>query len=128
MMKTRVFAVFADTPIVFFAVVIGVALTFRITVGVVRDARAVPVVVPTFATGSEPGLAETKVDAAAQVTATPAPSVEVGAAAKVQPFGTPAPARVAPKPRGHGRKPNIRVLHNFQPPTTPEEIQAASVQ
>ena len=23
---------------------------------------------------------------------------------------------------------NIRVLHNFQPPTTPEEIQAASLQ
>lgn len=103
LMKTRVLAVFADTPIVFFAVVIGVALTFRITVGVVRDARAVPVVVPTFATGPEPGLAAA--DAAAQVTATPAPSVEVGAAAKVQPFGTPAPARVAPKPRGHGRKP-----------------------
>lgn len=103
MMKTRVCAVFADAPIVFFAVVVGVALTFRIIVG---DARAVPVVVPTFATGSEHGLAETKVDAAAQVTATPAPSVEVGAAVKVQPFGTPAPARVAPKPRGHGRKPN----------------------
>jgi hypothetical protein len=107
MMKARAFAVFADTPVLFFAVVIGVALTFRITVGVVRDARAVPVVVPTFATGPEPGLAErdARAGAAPQATATPTPSVEVGAAAKVQPFGTPAPARVAPRPRGHGRKP-----------------------
>jgi hypothetical protein len=106
LMKTRAFAVFADTPLLFFAVVIGVALTFRITVGVVRDARAVPVVVPSFATGPEPGLVEADTKAAAAKAATPVPSVEVGAAAKVQPFGTPAPARVAPKPRGHGRKPN----------------------
>ena len=111
MMKTRAFAVFADTPILFFAVVIGVALTFRITVGVVRDARAVPVVVPTFATGPEPGLAEAEAKAEAGTKATtgsaaPAQAVEVGAAARVQPFGTPQPVRVAPKPRGHGRKPN----------------------
>ena len=111
MMKTRLVAVFADTPLLFFAVVIGVALTFRITVGVVRDARAVPVVVPTFATGPEPGLvadADAKTETGARVTGSAAPAlpVEVGAAAKVQPFGTPQPARVAPKPRGHGPKPN----------------------
>lgn len=109
LMKTRLFAVFADTPLLFFAVVIGVALTFRITVGVVRDARAVPVVVPSFATGPEPGLAEAdaKAEAGVVVTGSAAPAlpVEVGAAARVQPFGTPQPARVAPRPRGHGRKP-----------------------
>ena len=98
LMKARIFAVFADTPFVFFAVVIGVALTFRLGVGVVRDATKPPVVAPSFATGPEPGLAEAE-------PAAPTPSVEVGAAARVQPFGAPAPARVTPKPRGHGRKP-----------------------
>ena len=111
LMKTRAFALFADTPILFFAVVIGVALTFRITVGVVRDARAIPVVAPTFETGPEPGLAASSAKAEAGATATatalPVPSVEVGPAARVQPFGAPPqPARVAPKLRGHGRKPN----------------------
>jgi len=112
-MKARAFAVFADTPIVFFAVVIGVALTFRVIVGVVREAKVVPVIAPTFVTGPEPGLAgaTAKAEAAprtAASTPTPTPSVEVGAAARVQPFGTPGtpqPARFAPKPRGHGRKP-----------------------
>ena len=55
-MKARAFAVFADAPILFFAVVIGVALTFRVAVGVVRDAKTPPVVAPTFVTGPEPGL------------------------------------------------------------------------
>jgi hypothetical protein len=103
-MRARIVAVFADTPFVFFAVVIGVALTFRIGVGVVRDANAPPVVAPTFATGPEPGLAEPRAASSAPVPVA-APSVEVGAAARVQPFGTPPPARVAPKPRGQGRKP-----------------------
>jgi len=108
-MKARAFAVFADAPILFFAVVIGVALTFRVAVGVVRDAKTPPVVAPTFVTGPEPGL-EAGPRAAASAAALPAstasaPSVEVGAAARVQPFGAPQPARVAPRPRGHGRKP-----------------------
>ena len=100
-MKTRLLAVFADTPIVFFAVVIGVALTFRVAVGAVRDAAIPEPVAPPFATGPlvtrpEPGLAPLPAAATA----------EVGAAAKVQPIGTPTPARVSPKPRGHGRQPN----------------------
>ena len=103
-MKTRFLAIFADAPIVFFAVVIGVALTFRIAVGAVRDAAVPEPVAPTFATGPhvtgpEPGLAS----ASAPL---PVATAEVGAAAKVQPIGTPTPARVSPKPRGHGRRLN----------------------
>jgi hypothetical protein len=109
-MKTRLLAIFADAPIVFFAVVIGVALTFRVAVGAVRDA-AVPVpepVAPTFATGPivtgpEPGLAGASATPSAPLAAATA---EVGAAAKVQPIGAPSPARVPPKPRGHGRHVN----------------------
>jgi hypothetical protein len=114
----RVKAVFADAPILFFAVVIGVALTFRVAVGAVRDAAQPEPVAPTFATtspivtGPEPGLAS----GTASVTGSASTSTaEVGAAAKVQPIGfagaqpstpsAPAPARVAPKPRGHGRRP-----------------------
>jgi hypothetical protein len=107
-MKTRLLAVFADTPIVFFAVVIGVALTFRVAVGAVRDAAVPEPVAPTFATGPivtgpEPGLASASASASAPL---PAATAEVGAAAKVQPIGTPTPARVSPKPRGHGRRLN----------------------
>jgi hypothetical protein len=68
-MKTRFLAIFADAPVVFFAVVIGVALTFRFAVGAVRDAAVPEPVAPTFATGPiatgpivtgpEPGLAST---------------------------------------------------------------------
>jgi hypothetical protein len=102
-MKVRVLGVFAETPVLFFGVVIGVAVVFRLGVGVVREARTPPVVVPTFATGPEPGLAATTT---ATATATAVPSVEVGAAARVQPFGSPQPARVAPRPAPrHGRKP-----------------------
>ncbi len=108
-MKTRVLAIFADAPMVFFAVVIGVALTFRFAVGAVRDAAVPEPVAPTFATGPivtgpEPGLASAS--ASATATAAYAATAEVGAAAKVQPIGTPIPARVPPKPRGHGRRPS----------------------
>ena len=106
-MWTRFRDIFADTPILFFAVVIGVALTFRVAVGAIREASTPPVVAPTFVTTApEPGLAS----AASASTSTPssegagsAPVAEVGAAAKVQPIGS--PARLSPKPRGHGRRP-----------------------
>ncbi|MDB5217014.1 MAG: hypothetical protein JWO86_4941 [Myxococcaceae bacterium] len=107
-MKTRVLAVFADAPIVFFAVVIGVALTFRIAVGAIRDAAVPEPVAPTFATGPivtgpEPGLASASTSDASRLPTTAA-TAEVGVAAKVQPIGAPTPARVPPKPRGHGRR------------------------
>ena len=115
-MKTRLLAVFADTPLVFFAVVIGVALTFRVAVGAVRDAAIPEPVAPTFATGPlvtrpEPGLASASGSGSTSTSASVTPpraaaTAEVGAAAKVQPIGTPTPARVSPKPGGHGRRPN----------------------
>jgi hypothetical protein len=118
-MKTRFLAVFADAPIVFFAVVIGVALTFRVAVGAVRDAAHPEPAAPTFATGPivtgpEPGLASgtasvtgtaSAATAAASANADPTSAAEVGAAAKLQLLGAPTPARLAPKPRGHGRRP-----------------------
>ena len=55
-MKARAFGVFAETPVTFFAVVIGLAVVFRLGVGVVREAKTPPVVAPTFVTGPEPGL------------------------------------------------------------------------
>jgi len=106
-MWTRFRAVFADTPVLFFAVVIGVALTFRFTVGLVRDASTPAEVAPTFVTSPK---TETKLGAdpdakPASTTASAGPTVEVGAAARVEPIGSPLPARVAPKTRGHGRRP-----------------------
>ena len=108
-MKTRFLAVFADAPIVFFAVVIGVALTFRVAVGAVRDAAHPEPVAPTFATGPivtgpEPGLASGTASITSATEDAGAATAEVGAAAKVQPLGTPTPARLTPKPRGHGAR------------------------
>ena len=51
-MKARALGVFADTPVVFLAVVIGVAVVFRLGVGVVREAKAPPVDAPS-ATGPD---------------------------------------------------------------------------
>lgn len=107
-MGSRFLAIFADTPVLFFAVVIGVALTFRIAVGVAREAATPEVVAPTFATSAEKGVTQPVADPEAKLDPKPAPSAEVKAtvgagAPKVQPVG--APARVAPKPRGHGRRP-----------------------
>lgn len=111
-MGARFLAIFADTPLLFFGVVIGVALVFRLGVGVAREAARPDVVAPTFVTGAEPrpaasggiGLhADPSASGVAPSSATSA--AEVGAAAKVQPLGMPSPARVAPRPRGHGWRP-----------------------
>lgn len=107
LMGARFVAVFADTPVFFFAVVIGVALVFRVGISAVREASTPPVVAPTFVTGAEPGLAERAMaaraaqaaaeakaakDAREQAEASAAASaVEVGAAARVQPIGRSAP-------------------------------------
>ena len=107
-MGARFLAIFGDAPILFFGVVLGVALIFRVGVGVVRDAATPDVVAPTFTTTTaEQGVTQPIADPEARPTPTSTSSAavkgEVGAAAKVQPIG--APARVAPKPRGHGRRP-----------------------
>jgi hypothetical protein len=109
LMWHRVVSLLGDAPLVFFAVVIGVALTFRITLGWVRDAATPPDVAPTFATGAS---AAAKAEApAAREAPRPAPSAttaldaEVGAAATVQPLGAPRPAWTAPRPRPRGRRP-----------------------
>ena len=97
-MGGRIRQLFRGTPFLFFGVVLGVAILFRVGVGVgvgvAREAAQPDPVAPTFvSTQPEPGLA-------------PTPSAEVGAAARVQPIGT--PARVPPKTRGHGRRPPLR--------------------
>lgn len=104
-MWLRLRHVFGDAPVLFFAVVTGVAFTFRVGVGLARDASMPPVVAQTFT--SAPAIASGIV-APERPAASPVPpgtTAVVGAAAKVQPLGTPSPARVAPKPRGHGPRP-----------------------
>lgn len=114
LMWARLRAVFGEAPFLFFGVVVGVAFAFRVGAGWAREAAAPPVVAPTFVTtGPEPGIASGFVapqrPAAAGVSlgdgVAPSATAEVGAAAKVQPLGMPSPPRVAPKPRGHGRRP-----------------------
>ncbi|HSO34182.1 MAG TPA: hypothetical protein VLT33_16720 [Labilithrix sp.] len=101
-MGLRVRHLFGETPFLFFGVVLGVALLFRVGVGLARDAATPAAVAPTFVTtGPEPGLAAAAAPSPS-TTSTPA-TAEVGAAAKVQPIGS--PVRVPPKPRGHGRRP-----------------------
>lgn len=99
MMGGRIRQVFGETPFLFFGVVIGLAVLFRVGVGVARESARPDVVAPTFiSTSPEPGLSATPPE-------TPRTSTtgEVGAAARVQPIGT--PVRVPPKTRGHGRRP-----------------------
>jgi hypothetical protein len=111
LMWQRVASLMADAPVVFFAVVIGVALTFRITVGWVRDAATPPDAAPTFATGASASAAAKTDGPAARAEPRPTPSAtttldaEVGAAASVQPLGSPRPAWTAPRPRPRGRRP-----------------------
>ncbi len=127
-MGGRFVAIFRDAPVVFFGVVIGVALIFRLGVGSAREALRPDVVAPTFTTSTAPGNASASASASATATATAsdgaqpsfiadpdakpisnARKAEIGAAGRVQPIGLdlrpPSPARVAPKPRGHGRRP-----------------------
>lgn len=118
-MGRRFVALFAGAPLVFFGVVIGVALAFRVGVGLAREAMAPPEVAPAFVAGPEPGLPSmgAKADPSTSTSSTPStpstPDAEVGAAARVQPLGAPTaglharppPVRIAPRPRGHGRRP-----------------------
>lgn len=107
-MGGRIRQLFGETPFLFFGVVLGVALLFRVGVGGAREAAQPDPAAPTFvSTQPEPGLAPTP-SAPATPTASPGTTstAEVGAAARVQPIGT--PARVPPKTRGHGRRPPLR--------------------
>lgn len=120
-MAARFLGVFAGAPVLFFGVVIGVALVFRLGVGAVRDAATPEPVAPTFVTGAGPrssaGAAAAEpprlhADPSASALPSPTPAAEVGAAAKVQPLGSPSsppPVRIAPRPRGHGRRPVMPV-------------------
>jgi hypothetical protein len=75
-----------DMPVLFFSVVLGVALTFRVAVGWARAER--PPIAPTFVTTApEPGLALLPTPPATR------------AAAEV-PVVVPLPGRGAPRPRG----------------------------
>lgn len=117
-MGRRFVATFRDAPVVFFGVVIGVALIFRLGVGSAREAMRADDVATTFATSTAPGSASASASAGSKPSFNADPdakplsdarNAEIGAAGRVQPIGSdpraPSPARVAPKPRGHGRRP-----------------------
>lgn len=120
-MGARFVSIFRDAPVLFFGVVIGVALVFRLGVGSAREAMRPDssTDAPAFTTSTAAGpsaSAGAKPSFAADPDAKPISEVrkaEIGAAGQVQPLGAephddrraPTPARVAPKPRGHGRRP-----------------------
>jgi hypothetical protein len=102
-MWMRLRHVFGEAPFLFFGVVIGVAILFRVGVGWMREASAEPVVAPTFVTTApEPGLAPSGFVPPERTSTGTSLSAEVGAGAR--PPGSPSPPRVAPRPRGHGRR------------------------
>ena len=100
MMGGRIRHVFGETPFLFFGVVIGLAVLFRLGVGVARESARPDVVAPVFvSTSPEPGLSAMPSPSAPSTST----SGEVGAIGRVQPIGT--PVQVPPKTRGHGRRP-----------------------
>jgi hypothetical protein len=99
MMGWRLRDTFAGTPYVFFAVVIGVAVFFRLGIGVLRSSTTPEPEVPVFASTEPAPTAAAKNDIAPANDA-PAPAVTSTTAKP----GSPAPARGTPRPRGHGRR------------------------
>lgn len=125
-MGARFVGVFRDMPVLFFGVVIGVAVVFRLGVGSAREAMRPDDVAPSSTTSTAAGPGSVSVSATATAASKPSftadpdakpmsevRQAEIGAAGRVQPLGgeahgdsrAPSPARVAPKPRGHGRRP-----------------------
>jgi hypothetical protein len=102
MMGWRLCETFAGTPYVFFAVVIGVAVFFRLGIGVLKSSATPEPEVPVFASTEAAPSASAKKDIA-PANDSPAPGVTGAATAK--PGSGPAPARATPRPRGHGRRP-----------------------
>ncbi len=101
--KARLAAMFAEMPVLFFAVVIGVALTFRVAIGYARSAATED---PTAATPSHetvpaPTTAVTFAPDPA-VTAQPAPPA-TGTAAASKADRPPRKPRRAPAPRTTAR-------------------------
>jgi hypothetical protein len=108
-LKARIFARFEGAPLFFFAVVIGIALTFRVAIGWARSASDQPVAEPIAAKTAEPRVSRSagdgpRPDDVAPVTATP------GAGTTVMPADTISSDPRAPggipkrKPRTHGRR------------------------
>lgn len=100
MMGWRVRDMFAGTPYLFFAVVIGVAVFFRLGIGVLRANTTPEPEVPVFAS-TEPAPAASAKNDIAPANDAPSPAVTSTTTAKP---GAPAPARGTPRPRGHGRR------------------------
>jgi len=140
LLRSKVRGTFADTPVLFFAVVIGVALTFRVAIGWARDAQVAPAAAPTFTTaapaaptpdvtggsgGSGAGGHDESVSGASATGATRPGSGggdANGAGSRAEGAGAARKGRgglrrdpqagearpaatVAPRPRGHGRRP-----------------------
>ncbi|MBS2014899.1 MAG: hypothetical protein JST00_18560 [Deltaproteobacteria bacterium] len=98
----RLTGTFADTPYVFFAVVIGVALVFRLGVDVLRSSTTPPPEVPVFASteasATPPAPVKRDIAPADDAPASASTSANGGKAA------APLPGRAPARPRGHGRR------------------------
>ena len=110
MMGGRVRNTFADTPYLFFVVVIGVALTFRLGIGALRSSSTAEPEAPVFASteaATAPSARSGNAIAPANdsPTAGSSPSTNAGTNAVTNTAaGGPSPARTTPRPRGHGRR------------------------
>lgn len=100
MMGLRVRDTFAGTPYLFFGVVLGVAVLFRLGIGVLKSSTTPEPEVPVFAS-TEPATSAPGKNDIAPANDAPAPALTATATSKP---GGPGPARNAPRPRGHGRR------------------------
>ena len=91
-------ALFENTPFFFFGVVLSLAVVFRAGVGLYRDAAAEE----KMAVSPSPEVSAPTSSAPAVSTAESSPSTPASTSTSREPIG--APARVAPKTRGHGRR------------------------
>jgi hypothetical protein len=111
--------VLTDLPLVFFGVVLGVALIFRLGVGLARETVATAGPIPTATSREVTRGAELQADPRAggplpdRPEAAAGAAADVGGTARVQaaralPTLPGAPVRIPPRPRGHGHRPSPR--------------------
>jgi hypothetical protein len=94
-LRARVAAIFADMPVLFFAVVIGVALTFRVAIDWARTATL----------GPEPAAPELVTSSTSPAKAVPATTTAAAAAAPTQTIAVAPEPGIGAPPRSPFAKP-----------------------